>query len=148
MQDGSGLKHHKFYIDLPSVASNDYIYAVSPNADWGEGTPNATPAVLVWGDATWAPGQELGHGIHRGIRIYDKQLSETDILAEAVQPLSTSEGAANIWYMNLNPTPTDISDYSGKGHHPDWAGSARPTLWQGGSLEPPSAPTNLSVETP
>jgi hypothetical protein len=28
---------------------------------------------------------------------------------------------ANIWYMNIDPTPSDISDKSGKGHHPVWA---------------------------
>jgi hypothetical protein len=55
----------------------------------------------------------------------------SDLLTEASTPLSTSQGAANIWYLNMNPTPTDIVDKSGKGHHPAWATSARPSLWTG-----------------
>jgi hypothetical protein len=38
-------------------------------------------------------------------------------------------GSASIWYVNLNPTPTDISDKSGRGHNPEWVGNARPSLW-------------------
>jgi hypothetical protein len=51
------------------------------------------------------------------------------VLSEVNAPLSTGAGAANIWYLNLSPTPTDISDKSGQGHHPAWVGSARPRLW-------------------
>ena len=36
-----------------------------------------------------------------------------------------------MWYMNLNPTPSDIGDKSGAGHNPAWVGSARPQLWSG-----------------
>jgi hypothetical protein len=35
----------------------------------------------------------------------------------------------DVWYSNLNPTPTDISDKSGKGHHPSWANANRPSLY-------------------
>ncbi len=43
--------------------------------------------------------------------------------------LSTVAGAANFRYLNVNPTPTDISDKSGRGHHPSWVGSERPALY-------------------
>jgi hypothetical protein len=33
--------------------------------------------------------------------------------------------------LNVDPRPDDISDKSGKGHHPQWVGSQRPTLWTG-----------------
>jgi hypothetical protein len=55
----------------------------------------------------------------------------TDILREASNPLSTSAGAKNIWYLDLNPTPTDISDKSGRGHNPVWIGNERPSLYIG-----------------
>ena len=44
-------------------------------------------------------------------------------------PLSTPAGSASIWYLNLDPTPTDISDKSGRGNNPDWVGTGRPGLW-------------------
>lgn len=125
-RDASGNKHHEFYWDLPNVDAGHLTSRVSPNT-WGEQNPPA-PA-LTWGDAPWQPGNELGYGIHRGIQIYSKLLSLSDILAEIDTPQSTVDGAANIWYLNLNPTPTDISDQSGQGHHPSWVGSNRPTLF-------------------
>ena len=58
-------------------------------------------------------------------------------------------GQASIWYLNVNPTPGDISDESGRGHHPVWMGPLRPALWAGGTLPsaPPAAPTNLTVRS-
>lgn len=35
----------------------------------------------------------------------------------------------DIWYSNISPTPTDIDDKSGQGHHPAWRGSNRPGLY-------------------
>jgi hypothetical protein len=74
------------------------------------------------------PAERL-NGILRGIRLYSASLSQADILSEATSPLSTSAGTAGVWYMNMNPTPSDISDKSGRGHHPAWAGTGRPALW-------------------
>ena len=34
------------------------------------------------------------------------------------------------WYINDNPTPTDVTDKSSAGHDPSWANSNRPTLWE------------------
>jgi len=125
-KDASGQKHHEFYWDLPNTDSAHRVVRVS-DASWG----NATPPVptLTWGDAPWAPGNEVWSGILRGIQIYSTDLSVSDILAEAGTPLSTTAGATNIWYLNTDPTPSDISDKSGRGHHPEWVGSLRPTLW-------------------
>jgi hypothetical protein len=67
----------------------------------------------------------------RGIQLYSSALSVADIVTEAESPRSTSAGGNSIWYINLNPTPADISDKSGKGHHPAWVSSARPALWSG-----------------
>ena len=65
----------------------------------------------------------------RGIRMYSASLSLSDVVSEAGSPLSTTAGSAAVWYMNMNPTPNDIADKSGRGHHPTWAGNGRPALW-------------------
>ena len=47
------------------------------------------------------------------------------------RPLSTTAGVATIWYLNVNPAPTDITDKSGQGHNPTWVGSERQGLYCG-----------------
>ena len=125
--DASG-KHHEFYWDLPNTDASHRVTRNAPS-DWGNANP-PVPA-LTWGDAPWNPGNEVWNGMLRGIQIYSTNLSVADILSEVNSPLSTSAGAANVWYLNLNPTPTDIADKSGAGHNPAWVGSERPSLWQG-----------------
>lgn len=124
--DGSS-KHHEFYWDLPNTGSEHRVTRTSP-ATWGNTNP-PVPA-LTWGDAPWAPGNEVWNGILRGIQVYSVDLSLADILSEASTPLSTAAGAVNIWYLNLNPAPDDILDKSGRGHHPEWVGEERPALWE------------------
>jgi hypothetical protein len=126
-----------FYYDLPDT-SKAIDVTVSPS--FGNETPPA-PA-LTWGDAPWivperpdthGQGNEVYFGILRGIQVYSARLSVADILAEASVPLSTAAGAINVWYLNPDPTPADISDKSGAGHHPGWVGAERPRLWTGSS---------------
>jgi hypothetical protein len=123
--DSSG-KHHEFYWDLPNTSR---VIRVDLPRDYGNIYP-PNPA-LTWGDAPWAPSQEIMNGVIRGIQIYSATLSVNDILTEAANPRSTNAGSSNIWYLNLDPTPTDISDKSGAGHHPEWVGTERPRLWTG-----------------
>ncbi|MDO8704572.1 MAG: hypothetical protein Q7J84_06425, partial [Sulfuricaulis sp.] len=125
--DATG-KHHEFYWDLPNTDSSHRVTR-NASSDWGNANP-PVPA-LTWGDAPWNPGSEVWNGMLRGIQVYSANLSVADILSEVNVPLSTSAGAANVWYLNLNPTPTDIADKSGAGHHPAWVGSERPGLWRG-----------------
>ena len=127
-EDNLGRKHHEFYWDLPNTDAAHSVSRIAPSS-WGNRTP-PRPA-LTWGDAPWAPGNEVWNGILRGIQVYSTDLSVPDILTEANAPLSTTSGAASIWYLNLNPTPLDISDKSGAGHDPEWVGTERPTLWTG-----------------
>jgi len=123
--DGDG-KHTLFYWDLPDATK--VIEHVAP-ASYGNVNPPA-PA-LTFGDAPWNPSNEVMDGVLRGIQIYSVNLSLSDVLAEIGQPLSTGPGASNIWYLNLNPTPSDIADKSGAGHDPQWIGGERPLLWSG-----------------
>ena len=144
--DANGNKHHEFYWDLPNIDSSHVVTRTSP-PDWGNVNPPA-PA-LTWGDAPWQPGNEVWNGILRGIQIYSGLLTTNEMLSEANAPLSTAAGANTIWYLNMNPTPTDISDKSGKGHHPSWVGSKRPALYSdtnSSDTTPPAPPTGLQIQ--
>ncbi len=129
-RNGDGTKTLVFYTALPSVADGDVIEA-NVVAAYGETSP-PEPAV-TFGDSPWYPSfqHERLSGVVRGIKIFDKVLSEADTLAEAAsESLVTADGQARIWYLNINPTPDDISDKSGKGHHPVWADpTATAALW-------------------
>ena len=124
--DDGTMKQHEFYWDLPDTTK---VIRRAIYRSYGS-TPPSNPA-LTFGDAPWAIGGERLSGILRGIQLYSSALPLNDIVTEANTPLSTGTGAASIWYLNLNPTPSDISDKSGKGHHPSWVSSARPSLWTG-----------------
>ncbi len=124
--DNGANKVHEFYWDLPNTSR-----VIRVVLDRTYGTTAGSDAALNFGDAPWAVGTERLSGILRGIQIYSASLSVADILSELNQPLSTSAGASSVWYLNLNPTPDDISDKSGRGHHPTWVGSGRPTRWTG-----------------
>lgn len=120
-------KHHDFFWDLPHLDDARSVQFIAP-VTWG----NAMPPVptLTWGDAPWAPGREVWKGVLTGFQIYDAALSNADILREAESPRSTAIGRQHLWYENLEPTPDDIADHSGRGHHPEWVGDERPTLWR------------------
>lgn len=123
--DGAG-KHHEFYWNWPDTSK---VVRRTEPATYGNANPPAP--VLVFGDAPWNPSNEILNGILTGIRVYSSLLSLADITAEVNSPLSSSAGAASIWYLNMNPTPQDISDKSGKGNNPAWVGSGRPLQWNG-----------------
>jgi hypothetical protein len=113
------------------------------------GNINPPAPALTFGDAPWRPGEEVWNGILRGIQIYSGPLTLEEMLNEANTPLSTQAGASAIWYLNSNPTPSDISDKSGRGHNPVWVGSERPTLYTGGPIGPSNqAPTITAAATP
>jgi hypothetical protein len=124
--DNGTNKVHEFYWALPDTSK---VIRVTLDRSYGA-TPPSNPA-LTFGDAPWAVGRERLSGVLRGIQTYSSALSVADILTEANSPRSTVAGSNSIWYLNMNPTPSDISDKSGKGHHPSWVSSGRPTLWSG-----------------
>ena len=119
----------RFYWDLPNTSK--VIIHTTQFSNYASTFPAAPYAgyALTFGDAPWSLGNERLSGVLRGIQLYSSTLSVNDILTEANAPLSTSAGSNSIWYLNLNPTPSDISDKSGKGHHPAWVSSGRPSLW-------------------
>jgi hypothetical protein len=123
----------KFYWDLNDPTKViTYITGNTVNYATKFGVPSPC---LVFGDAPWQPGNEALSGTLRGLQIYSTNLSLSDILVEAangsVNTPQTTAGQASVWYMNQNPTPTDISDKSGEGHNPAWYNANRPTLYTG-----------------
>jgi hypothetical protein len=122
-------KNHEFYWNWPDQTKKVTYVSESGYANLDPPFP-----ALTFGDAPWNPGCEIFNGILRGFQIYSTLLSLEDITGEVATPLSTSAGLAGIWYLNLNPTPSDISDQSSQGHHPTWVGDARPALWESSLL--------------
>lgn len=126
--NGDGSKTIRFYIDLPNLANNDIIQQAVASS-WGETNP-PSPA-LTFGDSPWYSSfqHERLSGVLRGLKVFNRGLSEAELLIEAA---SDTISAANIWYANPNPTPDDITDKSGQGHHFSWAdGANKATLWTG-----------------
>jgi hypothetical protein len=133
--DANG-KHQEFYWDWPDQ-SQVLTHTARPSVD----NTNPPNPALTWGDAPWpaatgvygpsGQGNEVYDGILRGIQIYNNLLTLRDVQREINTPLSTTAGKSSVWYLNVNPTPTDISDKSGKHHDPTWVGSERPKLYAG-----------------
>ena len=115
-------KVHAFYWDWPNTDAGHKVTRTSPT---NYGNTNPPSPALTFGDAPWQPGRETCACTIRGLQIYNALLSEADIASELASPLSTVAGAASIWYLNLNPTPNDITDKSGKGHHPSWVNATK-----------------------
>lgn len=120
-----------FFWDLPDTTK--LIRHTTRYTDYANtfGSRPYSGMALSFGDAPWALGSERLNGVLRGIQIYAAQLSLSELLSEVSAPMSTPTGSSAIWYLNLNPTPSDITDKSGRGHHPSWAGDLRPSLWVG-----------------
>jgi len=131
-EPSANVRRHEFYFDWPDtdklIVHEDASAPVTP----------PTPCICIgqapdqngvgassgqsWG-GYW--GYEEFKGIIRGMQFYDALLSLADCTSEIASPGS----ARTPWYLNLNPTPDDVTDKSGSGHNPSWDGSDRPTLW-------------------
>ena len=134
-RESPSITHHEFYWDWPNM-TKVISYTVN-DSTWARTTP-PTPAIFMGqgpnvGGVSWGgyAGWEEFNGIIRGIQFYSGLLSLPEIQAEINAPASTTTGQNLIWYLNPNPTPTDVLDTSGRGHHPSWNGSGRPTLYVG-----------------
>lgn len=90
--------------------------------------------------ATGSVSSETVAGKMRGFQLYSTGLSDADVATEAANQTSntprSSSGVSNVWYMNQNPIPTDITDQSGAGHTPVWRNANRPTQWDSTIVDP------------
>lgn len=139
----NGLHQHVFIPDLlgnPSFVIDQWFYDTNsgsiPVSGVYPGPAGSTPAFYI-GASDWtasgSTNEETVCGIVRGIQLYNAYLSDTDHALEAANITSntpvTAAGIAAKWYMNQNPTPSDVTDKSGAGHNPTWRNANRPTLW-------------------
>ncbi len=129
-RESASITHHEFYWDLPDT-SKVLTWTVN-NPAWANKNP-PVPAIVMGqtpnvGGGSWGgyPGWEEFNGIIRGIQFYSGLLSVADIQSEIATPMSTSAGQSLIWYLNLNPRPSDVTDKKGTGtaHDPSWDGTA------------------------
>jgi len=128
-RESTTTTHHEFYYDLPDT-SKVIRYTVN-DANWATRNP-PNPAIVMGqapdlGGTSWGgyPGWEEFQGVIRGLQFYAGNLSVADILSELNTPKSTAAGASLIWYLNLNPRPSDVNDRKGVGtpHNPAWSGT-------------------------
>lgn len=128
--------HHEFYYDWPDTSKVIKRDIVDPA--WAAKNPPA-PAIVIGqapnlNGASWGgyPGWEEFNGVIRGIQIYAGLLTLADIAAEMAAPKSSANGLQHIWYLNLDPRPSDVTDQKGVGtpHHPLWSGTTA-AEWSG-----------------
>ncbi|HKP96480.1 MAG TPA: hypothetical protein VJ385_12050 [Fibrobacteria bacterium] len=129
LSDGpdKGKLEHLYYIDLPDTTK--VIRQIIPNELQAPANP-----VFRFGASPWTgdgnTNAETTNGILRALKIF-RALPTADILAESAEDRKNIAVTANPpWYINVNPTPADVSDKSGAGHHPVWANSNRPKLYE------------------
>ncbi|GEM_PF-2442488 len=153
-RESLSITHHEFYWDWPDM-SKKLEYTIN-NPTWANQNP-PTPAIVIgqtpnlngmsWGGY---PGWEEFKGIIRGVQMYSNDLSLADIQSELNSPKSTVAGQSAIWYLNINPRPSDVTDKKGVGiaHNPSWDGTTA-LEWAEQTLPSdttaPAAPTGLSV---
>lgn len=136
-RESSTVTHHEFYYDWPDT-SKIITYTIT-SAGWAATNP-PTPCITV-GQApdngsgvSWGgyEGWEEFNGRIRGLQFYSSLLSLTDITDEINLPQSSSAGNSSIWYLNLNPRPSDTTDkkVGGTPHNPSWHGSTA-SEWTG-----------------
>lgn len=137
---GGGVFEHKYWLALPSTTTANTITQVPT----GAAVVPTTPAIVM-GQApdngsglSWGgyPRWEEQNAIIRGIQMHTSALTQAQLVAlsafdtdASVLTYCSSNGIAVPWYLNMNPTPTDVTDKSGNARHGSWAGAARPTLW-------------------
>jgi hypothetical protein len=120
VSESGGRDYHTYYWNWPNTTT-DVV------ANDGALMPVASDPAIIVGDAPWNPGKEIPNAILRGFQYYDVALTPAQIAQEIASPGSVRTP----WYLNLNPTPSDVTDKSGYGHNPAWVGLGRPGLWTG-----------------
>jgi hypothetical protein len=131
---GSDLVHTYW----PDVGSNPTKFITQKFATASLGSGGVAPAFYIGASdwrATGNTNDETISGTVRGIRLFSAALVIADIQTEVAaignNAAASSAGQAATWYINDNPTPTDVTDKSAAGHSPSWANANRPTLYTG-----------------
>lgn len=129
---GTTLRHTYY----PDVAGNPTKFIRQEFALASLGSAGSTPAFYIGASDWTASGNtndETPSATLRGLRLFSAPLTIADIQAEfaavGTNAAASSGGQAATWYINDNPTPSDVTDKSGAGHSPSWANANRPTLY-------------------
>lgn len=145
--DGSNNLNYTYYWAVDSGTTSTWIVTAQTPANNLNGTLGscvctATAAdggayILELGGSPWeanfggntGQNDETLSGWIRDIQIFDTTLSASDIATEMATESNaavTAVGGRHLWYSNLDPIPTDVTDKSGAGHNPAWANTNRP----------------------
>jgi hypothetical protein len=129
-EDGSDTVHI-YWPDLVGNPSKKLVAIKTTSTITG--SAGSTPA-FYFGASDWTASgganDETPSGQFRFFKLFDTDLSLSDIQTEAAYEGNTAQtaaGLANTWYMNINPTVSDVTDKSGEGNDPSWANANRPS---------------------
>lgn len=133
---GTNLRHTA----RPDLLGNSSFSIVQDYPLASIGSP-ASPAFYIGASDWTASGttnSETPGGVIRGIVLFNTEISSTHILAigaletdaEVLAYCSANSLTSNLWYLNMNPTPGDVTDKSGAGHNPSFANANLPGLYQ------------------
>ncbi|MBL8741623.1 MAG: hypothetical protein JNK04_11035 [Myxococcales bacterium] len=132
---GGNTVRHRYWPDISAPSA--YIEQSISKSSYDAAVDSAVSPAFTIGGSPWTgdgvSNNESPAAVLRGFALFDAPLSIADIAAEAASDAdspATSAGAESVWYINKNPTPTDVSDKSGAGHSPTWANSQRPNLYE------------------
>lgn len=128
--NGSDIRH-RYYVDLSDTSK--VIVQDYPSATISGAAPGS-PA-LWFGSSDWTTSgntnSEAACGDFNGFQFY----TDGSISAATLQTLATYTNDAQViagvasgslFYCNMNPSHTDVSDKSGNGRNPSWANAIRP----------------------
>jgi hypothetical protein len=125
-------QHVVYYWDLVTNSNRVMTYQTTTNP---LANTQSAPS-LMWADNPWNPADECLSGTLRGMQVFQSALTLTQI--NALRVCETDAAALSVasaqsvthWYLNINPTPSDVSDKSGNGRNPVWVNANRPTLYR------------------
>jgi hypothetical protein len=141
-RDAGATYEHKGYVDIEAGVGTSLTVTSHRSSDW---EPPPSDSIFMgqtgdngsgesWGgEARW----EESNAILRGFQFYDAFLSTAEMQSRSacdtdacVLAVCASDPPCP-WYLNMNPTPDDVTDKSGNGNDPGWQGAGRPDLWTG-----------------
>ena len=145
---GTGLWTRKLYCDLPSTSTANLI-----SNDRFNSAADVEPPVPVFmfgqtGQRIDPPNNGVGRswggqiryeefsGVQRAIQIYNEALSEAHVIALSAKETNaevlaycSANSITSLWYLNMNPTPSDVTNKGGSGPNGVWDGANRPSQW-------------------
>lgn len=103
------------------------------------GLPSPPSPAFYLGCSDWtasgSTNEETAGGSFRGLQFYSayKSLADCVVLSnlQYESAIKNHPLASSLFYLSLNPKPSDISDHSGFGHHPVYANANVPNIGYG-----------------